>query len=75
MADLLQFKAKPPTETPPATPNQCRWRAELRYQSWDNGGSFSEVFFEEILDLHAIIETGPDWNTLVSCTIYLNRPL
>lgn len=73
MADVVQFKSKQPTETPPSEPNLSRWRAELRYQSWNDGGSFSEVFFEEILDLHAIIEKGPDWNTLVSCTVYLNR--
>jgi hypothetical protein len=38
-----------------------RWRNKPRY------------FFEEIGDLHSIIEHGPDWNRLVRCTVTLNR--
>jgi hypothetical protein len=34
-----------------------------------NGPITIEHFFEEISDLHLIIEHGPDWNTLTRCTL------
>jgi hypothetical protein len=50
-----------------------RWRALVEYKS-ENGPISIEHFFEEIADLHVIIERGPDWNTLVRCVVTLNRP-
>jgi hypothetical protein len=49
-----------------------RWRADLEYES-RNGPIAIEHFFEEISDLHLIIEHGPDWNTLKTCIVRLNR--
>ena len=50
-----------------------RWRAVLEYRT-DRGLESIEHFFEEISDLHMIIEHGPDWNHLKCCTVTLNRP-
>lgn len=47
-----------------------RWRALIEYQGADG---LVEHFFEEISDLHHIIEHGPDWNRLIRCTVTLNR--
>jgi hypothetical protein len=49
-----------------------RWKAVVEYQH-ENGPISIEHFFEEISDLHLIVEHGPDWNTLVLCTVTLNR--
>ena len=50
---------------------QPRWKAECYYQN----EKVPEVFrFEEIEDLHDIIEQGPDWNTLDRVVVTLNRP-
>jgi hypothetical protein len=43
-----------------------------RYEH-QNGPIKIEHYFEEIADLHLIIEHGPDWNTLTRCTVTLNR--
>lgn len=50
-----------------------RWKAVIEYSTPD-GPKSVEHYFEEISDLHLIIEHGPDWNFLVRCTITLNRP-
>ena len=50
-----------------------RWRAVIEYDS-KNGPVSTEHFFEEMRDLHVIVEHGPDWNTLARCTVTLNRP-
>ena len=50
-----------------------RWKAVLEYQH-ENGPISIEHFLEEITELHLIIEHGPDWNTLLRCTVTLNRP-
>lgn len=50
-----------------------RWKAVVDYQT-DDGPESVEHFFEEISDLHLIIEHGPDWNRLIRCTLTLNRP-
>lgn len=50
-----------------------RWKAVIVYRG-DNGTDTVEHFLEEIGDLHPIIERGPDWETLITCTITLNRP-
>jgi len=49
-----------------------RWKAVIAYRTKD-GSADVEHFFEEISDLHLIIEHGPDWNSLIRCTITLNR--
>lgn len=49
-----------------------RWKAVIEYGTED-GPKSVEHYFEEISDLHIIIEHGPDWNFLIRCTITLNR--
>jgi hypothetical protein len=49
-----------------------RWKAIIEYRT-DGGAKSVEHYFEEISDLHLIIEHGPDWNCLVRCTVTLNR--
>jgi hypothetical protein len=49
-----------------------RWKAVIEYRT-DEGSKHLEYFFEEISDLHLIIEHGPDWNFLIRCTVTLNR--
>ena len=50
-----------------------RWKAVLEYRA--RGGQQSvEHFFEEISELHLIVELSPDWNRLIRCTVTLNRP-
>ncbi|HEV2503690.1 MAG TPA: hypothetical protein VGV39_11475 [Mesorhizobium sp.] len=50
-----------------------RWKAIIEYRTND-GAEAVEHYFEEISDLHLIIEHGPDWNFLIRCTVTLNRP-
>ncbi len=49
-----------------------RWKAVIEYRDGEDTSS-AEHFFEEISDLHLIIENGPDWNGLIRCTLTLNR--
>jgi hypothetical protein len=49
-----------------------RWKAVIEYRT-DDGLKSVEHCFEEISDLHLIIEHGPDWNLLIRCTVTLNR--
>lgn len=49
-----------------------RWKAVIEYRT-DGGPQTVEHYFEEISDLHLIIEHGPDWNNLIRCTVTLNR--
>jgi hypothetical protein len=49
-----------------------RWKAVIEYRT-DEGSQSVEHYFEEISDLHLIIEHGPDWNFLIRCTVTLNR--
>lgn len=51
-----------------------RWKAVVLYRM--DGGQFVDVehFFEEIAELDDLIERGPHWDTLIRCTITLNRP-
>ena len=51
---------------------ETRWKAVVDYQT-DDGPRSIEHYFEEISDLHLIIEHGPDWNRLIRCTLTLNR--
>ena len=50
-----------------------QWRAMLEY-SGPGGAILIEHYFEEVRELHAIIEHGPDRKTLIKCTLTLNRP-
>ena len=49
-----------------------RWKAVIQYRT-ESGSETVEHYFEEILDLHLIIEHGADWNRLIRCTVMLNR--
>jgi len=53
--------------------NTSRWKAVILYRTL-NGVVDVEHFFEEIADLDTIIERGPHWDTLIKCTVTLNRP-
>jgi hypothetical protein len=50
-----------------------RWKALIEYRTGEGTKSL-EHYFEEITDLHLIIEHGPDWNFLIRCVVTLNRP-
>jgi hypothetical protein len=49
-----------------------RWKAVIEYRT-DEAPNTVEHYFEEISDLHLIIEHGPDWNSMIRCTVTLNR--
>jgi len=49
-----------------------RWKAIIEYRT-DEGTESVEHYFEEISDLHFIIERGPYWNLLIRCTVTLSR--
>jgi len=54
-------------------PTDLRWRAVVTYRSIKLGQIDVEHFFEEIEDLHDIIERGPDWNAIERIDVTLNR--
>lgn len=60
------------TNVIPLRSNDARWKAVLTYRTAD-GISARTHFFEEILELHDIIEKGPHWSCLVDCIVLLNR--
>jgi hypothetical protein len=47
-----------------------RWMAEITYR---DGTAPLIIDFEEIADLHNIVETGPDWNLIEQIVVTLNR--
>lgn len=49
-----------------------RWKAIIEYRA-DEGPKSVDHYFDEISDLHRIIERGPDWKRLIRCTVTLNR--
>jgi hypothetical protein len=49
-----------------------RWMAEITYRT---DRETDVVTFEEIADLHNIIEFGPDWHEIDQVVITLNRPV
>ncbi len=51
--------------------DSARWMAEITYR---HGREPSIVQFEEIAELHDIVELGPNWNTIEQIVITLNRP-
>jgi hypothetical protein len=48
-----------------------RWMAEISYT--DDTPS-TVVAFEELRELHLIVEFGPDWNLIDQIVVTLNRP-
>jgi hypothetical protein len=48
-----------------------RWMAEIFY---NNCSEMEVLTFEEIRDLHAIIERRPNWNAIERVVVTLNRP-
>jgi len=51
-----------------------RWKAICLYRS-EAGTIDVEHRFHEISDLHDLLERGPSWDTLISCTITLISPI
>jgi hypothetical protein len=47
-----------------------RWMAEIHY---NNGEPPKAVAFEELAELHDIVELGPDWNTIDQIVVRLKR--
>ena len=52
---------------------QARWHATIYYRS-ETGGVDVEHDFEELEDLHDIVERGPDWHTIDKVVVTLARP-
>jgi hypothetical protein len=48
-----------------------RWVALVSYRS-ERGPIEVDHHFEELSELDALIERGPDWNTIIQITIRLN---
>jgi len=55
-----------------ADQTDLRWHAVAIYRT-EGGPVAAEHRFEEIEELHDIIERGPDWNCITSITITLAR--
>lgn len=53
--------------------NAPRWKAVCVYRT-DKGTAEIVHQFEEISDLHDLVEAAPHWDTLISCTVTLARP-
>lgn len=49
-----------------------RWHATIYYRS-ESGGVDVEHDFEELEDLHDIVERGPDWNAIDKIVVTLAR--
>jgi hypothetical protein len=52
-------------------PKVFRWLATVTYRS-DSSPIEVEHQFEEIADLHDLVERGPDWNTMEAIVVRLN---
>jgi hypothetical protein len=48
-----------------------RWMAEIVY---NDGRTTAVHAFEELLELHDLVEMGPNWNTIDRIVITLNTP-
>jgi hypothetical protein len=48
-----------------------RWLAVVTYRA-EAGPIEVDHHFEELEELHTLIERGPDWNTIVSIVVTLN---
>lgn len=53
--------------------NDLRWHATVTYRS-AQGPTTVEHRFQELEDLHDLVERGPDWNAIMSITVTLARP-
>lgn len=71
MSEIIEFKPRG-GQAGPQEPDQSRWKADIEYRS-EEGGQLSTHYFEEIEDLHSIIELGPHWDTIVKCVVTINR--
>ena len=49
-----------------------RWNVTIRYRT-RNGFDVKSFAIEEISELDDIIESGPDWNTIVDIVVKLQR--
>lgn len=49
-----------------------RWRFEAHYRT-DDGGEIITGDFQELVDLHQIIESGPNWSGLDKIEITMNH--
>lgn len=58
------------TEAP--RPSRSRWFATVTYRS-DNGPIDVNHGFEELYELHDLVERGPDWNAIERIEIRLVR--
>jgi hypothetical protein len=50
--------------------NSLRWLAQITY---NDGTPDQSIAFEELDELHDIIERGPDWNAINKIVVTLNR--
>ena len=46
-----------------------RWMAEISYR---DGTPTAVIAFEELFELHDIVEHGPNWNTIERIVVTLN---
>jgi hypothetical protein len=49
-----------------------RWHATITYRT-AHGPAAVEHTFEEIEELHDLVERGPDWNSVLCITVTLAR--
>lgn len=49
-----------------------RWKAIITYAT-ENGPADVEHNFEEICDLHRLVERGPDWAAIIDIRVTLAR--
>lgn len=50
-----------------------RWKAVITYRA-DAGPHVVTRFFDEIVELDEIIESGPSWDAMVNCVVTLANP-
>lgn len=67
MGDVVDFRNHARSGDPDA-----RWKAIITYKR-KKGAEKRTFLFEEIEDLHAIVEGGPDWNAIEKIVVKLNR--
>ncbi len=65
MAKILSFPKK--DGDPP------RWQAVVRHRRAVHAVHIRTLRFEEISELHDLIENGPHWGTIIDCKITLLR--
>lgn len=50
-----------------------RWTAEVVYRTTNGPVGFTHDF-EELEDLHQLVEAGPHWDTIIEIKVTLARP-